>query len=72
MRARLACVACVVVLLASGCSHVIRNVNDCDQVQGEKRVECSACLVANKADGWLGTYEYRPDAEAGKRCARVK
>jgi len=28
--------------------------------------------VQNKAEGWLGTYEYRPDAPAGKRCVRVK
>jgi hypothetical protein len=68
MKRLLACVA----LAASGCTHVIKNVSDCDQVQGEKRVECGACLVANKAEGWLGTYEYRPDADEGKRCVRVK
>ena len=65
---KLACIA----LLATACTHVIKNVNDCDEVQAEKRIECGACLVANKADGWLGTYEYRPDAESGKRCVRVK
>jgi uncharacterized protein YceK len=64
--------AIVIAVVASGCTHVIKNVSDCDEVQGEKRVECGACLVANKADGWLGTYEYRPDAEAGKRCVRKK
>lgn len=64
--------ALLALLASAGCTHVIKNVRDCDEVQGEKRVECSACLVANKADGWLGTYEYRPDAEAGKRCTRVK
>ena len=68
MKARLACIALVI----CGCTHVIKNVNDCTEMQGEKRVECGACLVANKADGWLGTYEYRPDAEPGKRCVRVK
>jgi hypothetical protein len=66
---RLVCI----VLLASGCAHAaIKKVSDCEQVQGEKRIECGACLVQNKADGWLGTYEYRPDEPAGKRCARVK
>jgi hypothetical protein len=64
--------ACLALLLASACTHVIKNVSDCDQVQGEKRVECGACLVANKAEGWLGTYEYRPDAKPGERCVRVK
>ncbi len=60
-------------LLASGCAHTrIKNVSDCDQVQGEKRVECGACLVQNKADGWLGTYEYRPDEKSGSRCVRLK
>jgi hypothetical protein len=64
--------ACMAALAAAGCTQVIQNVSDCDQVQGEKRVECGVCLVANKADGWLGTYEYRPDATEGKRCVRVK
>ncbi len=64
--------ACLALLAASACTHVIRDVSDCRDVQGEKRIECGACLVANKADGWLGTYEYRPDAEVGKRCVRVK
>lgn len=64
--------AAAALLLAAGCTHTIKNLQDCDEVQGEKRIECGACLVANKADGWLGTYEYRPDGEPGKRCIRVK
>jgi hypothetical protein len=64
--------ACLALLASAGCTHVIKNVQDCDEVQGEKRIECGACLVANKADGWLGTYEYRPDAASGKRCVRVR
>jgi hypothetical protein len=63
---------CIAALAASGCTHVIKNVSDCDQVQGEKRIECGVCLVPNKAEGWLGSYEYRPDADEGKRCVRVK
>jgi uncharacterized protein YceK len=63
----------VVAVLVSGCAHVaIQKVSDCDQVQGEERVECSACLVQNEAAGWLGTYEYRPKEKAGSRCVRVK
>ncbi|BDG05335.1 hypothetical protein [Anaeromyxobacter oryzae] len=62
-----------VALLASGCAHVaIRKVSDCERFQAEQRVECSACVVQNEAQGWLGTYEYRPDAAAGSRCVRVK
>jgi hypothetical protein len=60
-------------LLASSCTHVIKNVSDCKQLDGLKRVECSTCLVQNEAEGWLGTYEYRPDASApGDRCKKVK
>ncbi len=65
---RLICLA----LLAAGCSHVIKDVSDCDRAAGEKRVECGACLVQNKAEGWLGVYQYDPDAPAGQRCVRVK
>ncbi len=57
---------------ACACSHAIKDVKDCDQVQGEKRIACGVCLVQNKADGWLGTYEYRPDAPDGKRCVRLE
>lgn len=61
-----------IALLASSCSPVIRDLSDCDRVQGEMRVECGLCLAPNKAEGWLGTYEYRPDSSEGKRCVRVK
>lgn len=59
-------------LLLAGCAHAIKDVSDCDQVAGEKRIECGACVVQNKAQGWLGEYEYRPDATQGERCVRVK
>ena len=59
-------------LLALGCAHAIKDVSDCDRVAGEKRVECGACVVQNKAQGWLGEYEYRPDAADGQRCVRTK
>ncbi len=59
-------------LLAAACAHSIDDVSDCDRVTGEKRLECGACLLQNKADGWLGVYEYRPDNAQGQRCARVK
>jgi hypothetical protein len=65
-------VLAIVAALAAGCAHVIKNVSDCDSTAGEKRVECGACLVQNKAQGWLGVYEYRPDEAAGQRCIRVK
>jgi hypothetical protein len=61
-----------IVLFFAGCAHAIKNVSECDQVAGEKRVECGACVVQNKAQGWLGEYEYRPDAAQGQRCVRVK
>ena len=63
----------ILVLLAAGCAHGIRNVSDCGQVQAaDRKVECGACTVQNKADGLLGTYEYRPDNADGQRCVRVK
>jgi len=65
---KLACIA----LLASACSASIKDVSDCEKVQGEKRVQCGICLLQNKADGWLGTYEYRPEADEGQRCVRLK
>ena len=58
--------------LLSGCAHGIRSVEDCKQVAGELRIECGACTLQNKADGWLGIYEYQPDKPAGSRCVRVK
>jgi hypothetical protein len=59
-------------LLLAGCAHAIKDVSDCDRVAGERRVECGACTVQNKAQGWIGEYEYRPDAPDGQRCVRVK
>ncbi|HET7788361.1 MAG TPA: hypothetical protein VIR81_06055 [Myxococcales bacterium] len=64
--------ALLLALLAGGCAHAIKDVSDCDHVTGEKRLECSACTVQNKAQGWIGEYEYRPDAPDGQRCVRVK
>ena len=43
-------------LAAAGCAHAIKDVSDCDRVTGERRVECSACTVQNKAQGWIGEY----------------
>ncbi len=63
---------CAALLAAAGCAHAIKDVSDCDKVLSEQRIECGACLVQNKAEGWLGVYEYRPDAAAGQRCVRVK
>ena len=63
----------ILVLLAAGCAHGIRNLSDCGQVQAaDRKIECGACTVQNKADGLLGTYEYRPDGSDGQRCVRVK
>ena len=63
----------ILALLAAGCAHGIRNLSDCGQVQAaDRKIECGACTVQNKADGLLGTYEYRPDAADGQRCVRVK
>jgi len=64
--------AVFVLLIAAGCAHLIKDVSDCDRVGGEKRVECGACTLQNKAQGWIGEYEYRPDAPDGERCVRVK
>lgn len=59
-------------LSISICAPSIKDVSDCDQVQGEKRIQCGICLVQNKAEGWLGTYEYQPGAADGERCVRLK
>lgn len=60
-------------LTATACAHGIRNVEDCSQVQAvDRKVECGACTVQNKAGGALGTYEYRPDGPDGSRCVRVQ
>jgi hypothetical protein len=62
----------LLLLAAAGCAHAIKDVSDCDRVAGERRVECSACTLQNKAQGWIGEYEYRPDNKDGERCVRVK
>ena len=62
----------LLLLLAAGCASAIKNVSDCDRVAGDRRVECGACTVQNKAQGWIGEYEYRPDNKDGERCVRVK
>ena len=64
--------AMVLLLALAGCAHGIKNVADCDRVDGLKRVECGACTLQNKADGYLGQWEYRPDNNAGERCVRLK
>jgi hypothetical protein len=64
--------ALLALLLAAGCAHAIKDVSDCDKVDGEKRIECGACTIQNKAQGFLGEYEYRPDNPDGQRCVRVK
>ena len=64
--------ALLALALAAGCAHAIKEVSDCDKVTGEKRVECTACTAQNKAQGWLGEYEYRPDNKDGDRCVRTK
>ena len=63
--------AFVAALLLTGCAHAIKDVSDCDRVSGERRLECGACTAQNKAQGWLGEYEYRPDNKDGERCVRV-
>jgi len=62
----------LLVVLAAGCAHGIRNVSDCSQLDAaDRKIECGACTVQNKADGLLGTYEYRPGNADGQRCVRV-
>ena len=65
-------VSLMLLAVVTGCAHAIKNVSDCDQVAGEMRMECGACLIQNKAEGWLGIYEYRPDNGRDQRCVRVK
>jgi hypothetical protein len=62
----------VLLVLATGCAHAIKDVSDCDKVTGQRRVECTVCTGQNKAQGWLGEYEYRPDNKDGERCVRTK
>jgi hypothetical protein len=61
----------LVLVLAAGCAHGIRDVSDCGKVEAaDRKVECGACTLQNKAGGALGTYEYKPDNPDGKRCER--
>ena len=63
----------VLVLLAAGCAHGIRDVSDCSKVDAvDRKAECGACTLQNKAGGALGTYEYKPDNPDGQRCVRVQ
>ena len=60
-------------LALAGCAHLaIKDVSDCDKVPAEQRIACGACTLQNKAQGWIGDYEYRPDNSSGDRCVRVK
>ena len=60
-------------LMAAGCAHGIRNVEDCGQLAaGDRKIECGACTIQNKAQGFLGIYEYRESNSDGERCVRVK
>ena len=62
----------LLVVLAAGCAHGIRNTADCNKLEAlDQKTACGACTLQNKADGLLGTYEYRPDNPDGQRCVRV-
>jgi hypothetical protein len=66
-------IALVLLLALAACAHVaVKDVSDCEKLTGEQRLACGACLLQNKAQGWLGQYEYRPDNKEGERCVRVK
>ena len=62
----------LLLLLLAGCAHAIKDVSDCDRVAGDQRIACGACTLQNKAQGWIGEFEYRPDNREGERCVRVK
>jgi hypothetical protein len=62
----------LLLLLLAGCAHAIKDVSDCDKVAGEQRVACGACTLQNKAQGWIGEFEYHPENKEGERCVRVK
>ena len=63
----------VLLLALAGCAHLaIRDVSECDKAPAEQRIACGACTLQNKAQGWIGVYEYRPDNREGDRCVRVK
>ena len=54
------------------CAHRIREFNDCGAIQArDRKVECGACTLQNKAGGALGNWEYRPNGSDGERCVRV-
>ena len=71
MRASLLA-ALVVGSLLAGCAHSIRNVEDCKALDLVQRAACSACTLQNKADGYLGVFEYKPDNDPGNRCIKLK
>ncbi len=35
----------LLLLLAAGCAHAIKDISDCDKVAGEKRLECGVCTA---------------------------
>ena len=66
----------IAALLAAGCAHqrAMKDLSDCKALTAGDRLACSECTAKNIADGWLGIFEYRPDApgDATSRCVRVK
>ena len=64
--------ALLLLFALAACAHTIKNLSDCDQLGGDQRLACGACLLQNKAEGWLGVWEYQPDNDAGARCVRAK
>ncbi len=66
-------VVAIFVVATIGCVHRIREFNECGDIQAsDRKVECGACTLQNKAGGALGTYEYRPEGPDGERCVRVE
>ena len=62
----------IFVMASIGCVHRIREFSGCADIRaGDRKVECGACTLQNKAGGALGTYEYRPNGDDGQRCVRV-
>ena len=65
--------ALLLLLGSAACFHkAYRTVDDCGDLTADQRIGCSACTLQNKAEGWLGLYEYRPENREGERCVRVK
>ena len=63
----------VVLVALAGCAHrSYRSETECGALSGSDRLACSACVLQNEAQGWLGVYEYRPDNKDGDRCVKVK